>query len=254
MAKKETEKKNEEVIETLAQTLSEAPAQEETETLEAAPATMFSYGLGELMVMEDLDSRIFYLDEEVSEDTFRNLTMFIIKKNIEDANIPVEQRIPIKIVINCYGGDVFNGLGLVDVIRESITPVFTVVIGYACSMAFYVAALGNVRFAMPNSIFLNHDGQTFIGNSSSKFRDEVKFFDRIDERLDKMLASRSKLTIKQIQDEKRVEQYMFADEAKDLGVIDYIIGEDIDFEEIFGVPVQCECEDCHGDCDGKKES
>lgn len=246
MAKKETEKKNEEEIKT--------PVQEELEVLEAAPSTMFSYGLGELMVMEDLESRIFYLDEEVSEDTFRNLTMFIIKKNIEDAGVPIEQRVPIKLVINCYGGDVFNGIGLVDVIRKSATPVFTIVISYACSMAFYIAALGDVRFAMPNSIFLNHDGQTFISNSSSKFRDEVKFMDRIDERLDKILASKSKLTIKQIQDEKRVEQWMFADEAKELGIIDYIIGEDIDFEEIFGAPVQCDCENCCGDCDGKKES
>lgn len=254
MAKKETEKKNEEVIETLVQTLSKTPAQEETETLEAAPATMFSYGLGELMVMEDLDSRIFYLDEEVSDDTFRNVTMFIIKKNIEDAGLPVEERVPIKLIINCFGGEILNGLGLIDVIRNSDTPVYTIVIGYACSMAFYVAALGDVRFAMPNSTFLDHEG--FCGgsiNSWSKTRDESKFYDRIDERLDKMVASRSKLTFKQLQDEKRIERYMFADEAKELGIIDAIIGEDVGFEDIFGIP-ECNCGDCHGDCDGKKES
>ena len=126
MAKKETEKKEEIKLEDPVQS-----EQGELEVMEAAPSTLFSYGLGELMVMEDLDARIFYLDDEVTEDTFRNVTMFIIKKNIEDAGIPVEERIPIKLVINCNGGDVFNGLGLVDVIRNSDTPVFTIVIGYA---------------------------------------------------------------------------------------------------------------------------
>lgn len=249
MAKKETEKKNEEII-------LEDPVQAEQgelELVEATPSTMFSYGLGELMVMEDLEARIFYLDDEVSEDTFRNVTMFIIKKNIEDAGLPVEERVPIKLIINCNGGDVFNGLGLVDVIRNSDTPVYTIVIGYACSMAFKIAAIGDARFAMPNSIFLNHDGATGLIDSSSKFRDAVKFYDRIDERLDKMVASRSKLTFKQLQDEKRIERYMFADEAKELGIIDAIIGEDVGFEDIFGIP-ECNCEECHGDHNGKKES
>lgn len=249
MAKKETEKKKEEIIlEDPCQ-----PVQEGLELVEATPSTMFSYGLGELMVMEDLEARIFYLDDEVSEDTFRNVTMFIIKKNIEDAGLPVEERVPIKLIINCNGGDVFNGLGLVDVIRNSDTPVYTVVIGYACSMAFKIAAIGDARFAMPNSIFLNHDGATGLIDSSSKFRDAVKFYDKIDERLDKMVASRSKLTFKQLQDEKRIERYMFADEAKELGIIDAIIGEDVGFEDIFGIP-ECNCGECHGDCDGKKES
>ena len=77
----------------------------------------------------------------------------------------------------------------------------------------------------------------------------MKFFDKIDERLDKMLASRSKLTYKQLQDDKRVEQYMFADEAKELGIIDYIIGEDIGFDGIFAMP---ECGECECDCESCK--
>ena len=68
-----------------------------------------------------------------------------------------------------------------------------------------------------------------------------------------MLASRSKLTFKQLQDEKRVEQYMFADEAKELGIIDAIIGEDVGFEDIFGIP-ECNGDDCCGECHGKEES
>ena len=97
--------------------------QQQEVMFDAMPASTFSYGLGELMVMEDLENRIFYLDDEIDADTFRSVTMFIIKKNVEDAGLPIEDRVPIKLVINCYGGDVFNGLGLVDVIRNSDTPV-----------------------------------------------------------------------------------------------------------------------------------
>lgn len=55
----------------------------------------------------------------------------------------------------------------------------------------------------------------------------------MDERLDKLIASKSKLTMKELADTKRQETYMFADEAKDLGLIDAIIGEDISFVELF---------------------
>lgn len=194
---------------------------------------MFSYGFEELVVMTDIENRIFYINEEIEPHDLTSIAMFIIKANINDAGLPAEERMPIKLIINSYGGSVLDGLGLIDIIQASETPVISIVIGYACSMAFVIAVSCNYRVAMKNAVLLNHDGQTGIVDSSSKFRDTVKFYDRVDERLDKLIASKSKLTMKELADTKRQETYMFADEAKDLGLIDAIIGEDISFVELF---------------------
>lgn len=207
---------------------------------------VFSYGLGEAILLSELDSRIFYLDEEVNSDTLRNVTMFIIKSNIQDAGLPVEERIPIKIVINSPGGSVFDGLALVDAINISVTPVFTIAMGYCMSMGFSIMCAGHVRFSLPHSTFLYHDGSTGIIDSTMKFKDAVKFYDKIDETLDKLIASRTKLTVKELEDRKRQENFWIAEDAKDLGIVDYIIGEDISIEDVFciGNENDCDCEDC----------
>lgn len=207
----------------------------------------FSYGLGEMLLMNDIENRIFYLDEEVDENIFREITMFIIKANIQDADLQPEERLPIKIVINSPGGSVLDGVGLIDAIKASTTPVFAIVVGYAYSMAFNITCACDFRLATPNSSFLCHDGSTGLFNSSTKLRDTMKFYDKLDERLDRMIAARTKLTMKELNDRKREECFWFSDEAKDLGIIDAIIGEDISFEDVFCFKAGCDCEECSCD-------
>lgn len=209
---------------------------------------MFSYGLGEKLFMNDLEQRILYLDDEVTPDTFREVTMFIVKMNMIDSGIPIEERLPIKIVINSQGGSILDGLGLIDVIKVSKTPVITVGMGYCMSMAFNIFVAGDLRVAMPNATFLCHDGSTGMYDSTMKFRDTVAFYDKVDERLDRMIASKSKLTIKELNDRKRQENFWFADEGKELGFVDYIIGEDITLDDIFGyAEEECDCKECNCD-------
>lgn len=237
MAKEETAKKNKDV-----------KPEEKIEPCEVeemnGEQNVFSYGLGELMIMTDIENRIFYIDDEVTPDILREVTMFIIKANIQDRGLPKEERLPVKLVINSGGGSVLDGLGLIDTIKASITPVYSITIGYAFSMAFNIACACELRMCMPTSSFLCHDGSTGIFDSSTKFRDTVKFYDKIDERLDKIIASRSKLTIKELNDIKRQENFWLADDAKDLGIIDMIIGQDITIEEAFCGFDDCNCESC----------
>lgn len=208
---------------------------------------MFSYGLAEKLLMTDLEERTFYIDGIITPDIFREVTMFIVKANGIDYGLPVNERIPIKIVINSDGGSVLDGLGLIDCIRTSETPVVTIAMGYCYSMAFNVFVAGHTRIALPNATFLCHDGETGIRNSTTKTKDTMKFYEKLDDRLDKMIASRSKLTIKHLDDIKRQENYWFADEGKELGFVDYIIGEDVVLGELFSYEEnnECDCDCCH---------
>ena len=136
---------------------------------------------------------------------------------------------------------------LITLGEQTETPVFTIAMGYCMSMGFSIMCAGHVRFSLPHSTFLYHDGSTGLIDSTMKFRDTVKFYDKLDEKLDKMIASRSKLTIKELEDRKRTENFWFAEDAKELGIVDYIIGEDVSIEDVFCFKTECDCEECSGD-------
>ena len=55
---------------------------------------------------------------------------------------------------------------------------------------------------------------------------------KLEERIKQYVLSRSTVTEEEYDSKYRVEWYMFADEAKENGFVDYIIGEDCDIDAI----------------------
>ena len=114
----------------------------------------------------------------------------------------------------------------------SKTPVYTINLGYQYSMGFLIGIAGHKRFASPNAKFLMHDGSSFVWDSGKKVQDQVEFQRKVDERIKNYVISHSNISKEDYDSKERVEWYMFADEAKELGFTDYIIGVDCDIEEI----------------------
>ena len=88
------------------------------------------------------------------------------------------------------------------------------------------------RIAWKNSIFLQHDGEVCVSNSRSKAKDTMKFFDSMEERTKQYVLERTKMTEEFYDKIYEQEYWMYADEAKDLGVVDKIIGQDCTFDDI----------------------
>lgn len=91
---------------------------------------------------------------------------------------------------------------------------------------------GHKRFATPSAKFLMHDGSNMVWDSGSKVQDRMDFQRRLDERIKKYVLDRSRVTEEEYDSKVRVEWYLFADEAKEKGFCDFIIGEDCDIDEI----------------------
>ncbi len=53
--------------------------------------------------------------------------------NNEDKNKAQENREPIKFILNSPGGNVYDGMGIVDAIQNSITPIHMYIHGHAMS-------------------------------------------------------------------------------------------------------------------------
>ena len=186
----------------------------------------------DIFYMKDLKQRKLFIATNISQETIEDAVRHIMQFNREDADIPVAERKPIIIYVSSNGGDVDSGFELIDVIMSSKTPVYTVNLGYQYSMGFLIGLAGHKRFAMPNAKFLIHDGTNFVWDSGAKAQDRMEFNKKMEDRVKEYILSRSKLTTEEYDSKYRIEWYMFSNEAKEKGFVDYIIGEDCEIDDV----------------------
>jgi len=182
--------------------------------------------------LQDLRQRKLRLNGEIDQYMVSDIVRHILQFNQEDKGISPEHRVPIILYVSSNGGEVDAGFELIDVIRASKTPVYTVNLGFQYSMGFLIGLAGHKRFATPNAKVLMHDGSQFIYNSGTKVQDQMEFQRKVEERVKKYIIGSSKLSEDEYNSKLRVEWYLFADEAKEKGFVDYIIGVDCDIDAV----------------------
>ena len=186
----------------------------------------------DLFHLQDLRNRKLYLNDGISQSSVAEIVKSILRYNEDDKGIAPEERKPILLYIVSGGGEVDSGFELIDAIQFSKTPVYTINLGYQYSMGFLIGLAGHKRYAAKNAKFLMHDGSNFVYNSGAKAQDQMRFNSRVEERVKEYILSRGNLTSDEYDAKLRVEWYMFADDAKERGFVDYIIGVDCDIDEV----------------------
>lgn len=186
----------------------------------------------ELLYFKDLKQRKLFLNDEIEEYSVAEIVKHILQYNAEDKGKEPNERTPILLYVTSNGGDVDAGFKLIDAIKCSKTPVYTINLGYQYSMGFLVGLAGHKRYATENAKFLMHDGSNFVFNSGAKVQDQMEFQRRVEERIKRYILTNSKLTPEEYDSKFRIEWYLFADEAKEKGFVDYIIGVDCDIDAV----------------------
>lgn len=186
----------------------------------------------DVFYLKDLKQRKLFLSTEIEQMTVGDIVKHIMQFNTEDKEIDPAERKPILLYVTSNGGDVDAGFELIDVIQNSKTPVYTVNLGYQYSMGFLIGLAGHKRFATRNAKFLMHDGSNLIWNSGAKAQDQMEFQKRVEQRIKEYVISRSNITDEEYQSKLRVEWYLFANEAKEKGFCDYILGVDCDMDDV----------------------
>lgn len=188
--------------------------------------------IDEYFYLRDLRQRKLFINTAIDQSSIIAIVRHIMQYNAEDKDIPVEKRKPILLYLTSEGGQVDAGFELIDVISTSKTPIYTINLGYWYSMGFLIGIAGHKRFATKNSKMLMHDGSTFVYNSGAKAQDQMRFQAKTDERIKQYVMSHSNISSEEYDKQFRSEWYLFAEEAKENGFIDYIIGEDCEIDEI----------------------
>lgn len=200
--------------------------------IEIESLLMSNGALDEYFYLQDIKKRRLFLNTDVDPGSVSEIVRLILEYNRDDKDIPVENRQPIHLYIASFGGGVYSGLELIDIILTSKTPVYTINLGYAYSMSFLIMLAGHKRFASRNATFLMHDGSILAHDSNMKLQDMMEFNRKTNDRIRAFVLSKSKVTGEEYDSKDRIEWYMFADEAKEKGFVDVIIGEDCDIDAV----------------------
>ncbi len=178
----------------------------------------------------DMDRAEIAIEQAIDDDTL--------------ANLRIAARLfagrPFTIILNSPGGDVFAGMGMIDVMKAHSAPITVLVQGIACSMACIILQAADRRLARPNAVLMHHVGSMELGSSDHfvNVKKLMDFHEKYSERInDLMLArvneKRAKDAAAGKEDSKPrdmawwkrrdlVDQWMDAKEALEIGFIDAI--------------------------------
>lgn len=157
------------------------------------------------------------------DDSFCSIAYQIMRYNKEDADTPIEERVPIKLYINSNGGEVDATFYVMDVVATSKTPVYTIGMSRCYSAGGLVLMGGHKRFIFKNTKFLLHDGSVGDINSTGKFADRADFVKKHEDVVRNYVLSHTKITEDEYKENYRRDWYMFADEIIERGVADKIV-------------------------------
>jgi len=177
------------------------------------------------------------LNKKLLKETDRILTLgdvnnenalYIISEILEINKIDEKKKIkePIQLIISSAGGNIYEGLGIIDVIRNSKTPIHTICYGLAMSMSLNILIAGHYRLMSSNSTLMYHEGGYEMDYAKlTNHKLEVKEIERIEKICDNLILENTKLTLNQLKKIKKEQKewYITSDEALKLGIIDEII-------------------------------
>jgi ATP-dependent Clp protease, protease subunit len=165
-----------------------------------------------------LKDRIIFLGDAI-DDTVANL--IIAQLLFLDA----QDNKPIKMYINCPGGSVTDGLAIYDTMQHIKSPVSTICVGMAASMAAVLLAGGEdgERYALPNSEILIHQVMGGASGQASDIKIKAEQILKLKDRLNKILQSHTKQKLTKIEKDADRDYYMTAPEALEYKLIDKII-------------------------------
>ena len=180
----------------------------------------------QIEILENMQNRKVYIIDEIDQCLMDSIQMTIQDANEEDEGVAIEDRKPIRIYIDSYGGALYPTLATLDFIRMSKTPVWTICKGVAYSSAGLLLLAGHKRFCYKNSSFLLHSGNNgYVGKTDSVF-DNIEFDKRVVEKLVKEhVVDRSKISAKDYDKNYRREWFMSSSEMLEHGIVDEISNE-----------------------------
>jgi ATP-dependent Clp protease protease subunit len=166
-----------------------------------------------------LDERIVYMYGPVEPNMANSIKAQLTLLEAEDP------KADITMYIDSPGGEVATGMGIYDTMNYITCDVRTVCVGMAASMGSVILLNGTKgkRYALPNSEIMIHQPSS---GCQGKITDMEKSFEhskRLKERLHRIYTEKTGQPIEKIREDMEHDHWLWADEAAEYGIIDYVI-------------------------------
>lgn len=177
--------------------------------------------------------RTIYLSQQVNQESINSLTKTIV--NIQEDDIYLKKLYelhdleykpkPIKLYIDSYGGNVYQCLGLINVMDKCKTEIHTIVTGCAMSAGFMIAISGHKRYGYKNSTYMYHQASSGVMGTVKDIEDGLTEVKRLQKLLEEITTDKTDIPKKKLKDifESKNDWYITSDEALTMNIIDEII-------------------------------
>lgn len=166
-----------------------------------------------------LKDRIILMFNEVTDD----LACVIIAQLLYLESVDPTKEI--SLYINSPGGSVSAGFGIYDTMQKLKCDVSTICVGMAASMGAFLLSAGTKgkRYALQNSQIMIHQVLGGVSGQATDIMIEAEQMQRVKTRLNKIMASNTGRSIEEIARDTDRNNWMFAEDALEYGLIDHII-------------------------------
>jgi ATP-dependent protease ClpP protease subunit len=124
--------------------------------------------------------------------------------------------------INSPGGDVFDGIAILNMLRAHPLPVNVVIDGLAASAASFIAQAGDTVTAMPNSQMMIHDASGVVRGNQADMLEMASLLDKVSDNIASVYAKRAGGDVADWRAAMRAESWYTADEAVAAGLADTV--------------------------------
>ncbi len=166
-----------------------------------------------------LKENIIFLSGPIDDDTANIVIAQLLFLQSEDP------KKDIKLYINSPGGNVTDGLAIVDTMNHIKNNVSTVCVGMAASMGAVILSAGTKgkRYILENAEVMIHQPSGGSRGMASDIEIDAKHILSTKQRLNKILATNTGQTLAKVQADGDRDYFMSAEEAKKYGIVDKII-------------------------------
>jgi ATP-dependent Clp protease protease subunit len=132
----------------------------------------------------------------------------------------------ISLYINSPGGMVTSGLAIYDTMQYVKPDIVTICMGQAASMAAVLLAAGKLgkRSALPNARVMLHQPLGGVQGQAVDIEIHAREIHNIRSRLNQIISQHTNRSVEQVEKDTDRNYFMSAEEAKEYGIIDEIVG------------------------------
>ncbi|XP_051145689.1 ATP-dependent Clp protease proteolytic subunit 2, mitochondrial-like [Andrographis paniculata] len=168
-----------------------------------------------------LKERIICINGPISDDTAHVVVAQLLFLESENPSKPIH------VYLNSPGGAVTAGLAIYDSMQYIRSPVHTICLGQAASMASLLLAAGTKgeRRALPNATIMIHQPSGGYSGQAKDMTIHTKQILRVWDSLNALYSKHTGQSVEVVQENMDRDHFMTPEEAKKFGIIDEVIDE-----------------------------